>query len=84
MQTQSFLCVLTQHKVVKEVQARTKYLFAKIRDFSQEVFRTRPTASYRTYSAWGKGAFSKTQGRAVGGWFHENQGKLIFPWTLCD
>ena len=50
--------------------------------FATEVFCTRTTASYRTYSATIFGAFSGVRPRAVGGWSVPNKEKKLFPLTL--
>ena len=50
--------------------------------FATEVFCTRTTASYRTYSALKFGAFSGVRPRAVGGWSVPNKEKKLFPLTL--
>lgn len=50
--------------------------------FATEVFGTRTTASYRTYSALKFGAFSGARPRAVGGWSVPNKEKKLFPLTL--
>lgn len=50
--------------------------------FATEVFCTRTTASYRTYSALKFGAFSNERPRAVGGWSVPNKEKKLFPLTL--
>ena len=77
---------VAHHSVPSSIEIGTREyknpLYRNPSGFATEVFCTRTTASYRTYSAWKFGAFSNERPRAVGGWSVPNKEKKLFPLTL--